>query len=122
MGDEFEIKDLGNLKYFPGMEVADRKKVSLCLRENTIDLLTKTSKSIYLSHTRPGIFFAVSKKQSVVARSSAEAEYRAMSLGICEEIWLQKVLSGLHQECETPLKLFCDNKAAISIANNTNST
>ena len=29
-----------------------------------------------------------SKKQSVVARSSAEAEYRAMSLGICEEIWL----------------------------------
>ncbi|KAL4010313.1 hypothetical protein IC575_030164 [Cucumis melo] len=59
-----------------------------------------------------------SKKQSVVARSSAEAEYRAMSLGICEEIWLQKVLSDLHQECETPLKLFCDNKAAISIANN----
>ncbi|KAL4030326.1 hypothetical protein IC575_008562 [Cucumis melo] len=41
-----------------------------------------------------------------------------MSLGICEEIWLQKVLSDLHQECETPLKLFCDNKVAISIANN----
>ncbi|KAA0057568.1 Cysteine-rich RLK (receptor-like protein kinase) 8 [Cucumis melo var. makuwa] len=59
-----------------------------------------------------------SKKQSVVVRSSAETEYRAMSLGICEEIWLQKVLSDLHQECETPLKLFCDNKAAISIANN----
>ncbi|KAA0049978.1 reverse transcriptase [Cucumis melo var. makuwa] len=59
-----------------------------------------------------------SKKQSVVARSSVEAEYRAMSLGICEEIWLQKVLSNLHQEYETPLKLFCDNKAAISIANN----
>ncbi|KAL0561518.1 hypothetical protein IC582_001948 [Cucumis melo] len=59
-----------------------------------------------------------SKKQSVEARSSAEAEYRAMSLGICEKIWLQKVLSDLHQGCETPLKLFCDNKAAISIANN----
>ena len=37
---------------------------------------------------------------------------------MCEEIWLQKVLSDLHQEYETPLKLFCDNKAAISIANN----
>ncbi|KAL0560759.1 hypothetical protein IC582_001172 [Cucumis melo] len=59
-----------------------------------------------------------SKKQSVVARSSAEAEYRAMSLGICEEIWLLKVLYDLHQECEIPLKLFCDNKAAISIAKN----
>ncbi|TYK07542.1 Cysteine-rich RLK (receptor-like protein kinase) 8 [Cucumis melo var. makuwa] len=58
-----------------------------------------------------------SKKQNVVSRSSAEAEYRAMSLGICEEIWLQKVLYDLHQECKTPLKLFCDNKAAINIAN-----
>ncbi|KAL0545232.1 hypothetical protein IC582_020382 [Cucumis melo] len=59
-----------------------------------------------------------SNKQNVVSRSSVEAEYRAMSLGICEEILLQKVLSDLHQECETPLKLFCDNKAAISIVNN----
>ncbi|KAA0039591.1 putative mitochondrial protein [Cucumis melo var. makuwa] len=58
------------------------------------------------------------KKQSVVARSSAEVEYKAISLGICEKIWLQKVMSDLHQECEIPLKLFCDNKAAISIANN----
>ncbi|KAA0058893.1 putative mitochondrial protein [Cucumis melo var. makuwa] len=58
-----------------------------------------------------------SKKQSVVARNNAEAEYRVMSLEICEEIWLQKVLLNLHQECETPLKLFYDNKAAISIAN-----
>ena len=34
-------------------------------------------------------------KQGVVARSSAKAKYRAMSLGICEEMWLQKVLSNL---------------------------
>ncbi|KAA0026222.1 Cysteine-rich RLK (receptor-like protein kinase) 8 [Cucumis melo var. makuwa] len=61
----------------------------------------------------------MSKKQSVVARSNAEVEYRAMSLGICEEILLQKVLFDLHQECETPLnKLFCDNKTAISTAYN----
>ncbi|KAA0046033.1 cysteine-rich RLK RECEPTOR-like protein kinase [Cucumis melo var. makuwa] len=195
MGDEFKIKDLENLKYFLGMEVARSKEgISVSQRKYTLDLLTETGKLIYLSHTHPDISFAVSvvnqfmkasyekhmeavnrilrylkntlgkglmfrktnrktieaytdsdwagsvidkkstsdyctfvwgnlvtwrsKKQSVVARSSAEAEYRAMSLGICEEIWLQKVLSDLHQECETPLKLFCDNKAAISIANN----
>ena len=57
-------------------------------------------------------------RKGVVARSSAEAEYRAMSLGICEEIWLQKVLSDLYQNYEVPMKLFCDNKAAINIANN----
>ncbi|KAA0053113.1 Cysteine-rich RLK (receptor-like protein kinase) 8 [Cucumis melo var. makuwa] len=59
-----------------------------------------------------------SKKQSFMARSSAEAEYWAMSLRICEKIWLQKVLSNPHHECETPTKLLCDNKAIISIANN----
>ncbi|XP_038902408.1 secreted RxLR effector protein 161-like [Benincasa hispida] len=39
-----------------------------------------------------------SKKKNVVAKSSAEVEYRAMSLGICAEIWLKKVLFDLHQE------------------------
>ena len=53
-----------------------------------------------------------------MARSNAKAEYKAMSLGICEKIWFQKVLSNLHQSCEIPMKLFCDSKAAISITNN----
>ena len=39
-----------------------------------------------------------SKKQSVVARSSAEVEYKAMRLGKCEKIWLKKVLSDPHQD------------------------
>ncbi|KAA0040181.1 putative mitochondrial protein [Cucumis melo var. makuwa] len=59
-----------------------------------------------------------SKKQGVVTRSSAEAEYKATGLGIYEEIWLQKVLSDLHQNCEISMKLLCDNKVAICIANN----
>ena len=53
-----------------------------------------------------------------MARSSAKAEYRAMNLGTCEGIWLHKVLSYLHQDYEVPMKLFYDNKVAISIANN----
>ncbi|KAL0539855.1 hypothetical protein IC582_024076 [Cucumis melo] len=231
MGNEFEIKGLGNLKYFLGIEVARSKEgISVSQRKYILDLLIETGilgcrpantpiefncklgnsddqvsvdkeqyqrlvgKLIYLSHTRLDISFAVSavsqfmqahyeehmeavkrilrylkttpgkglmfrktdkktieaytdsdwagsvvdikstssyctfvwgnlvtlrsKKQNVVSRSSAEVEYRALSLGICEKIWLQKVLFDLHQKCETPLKLFCDNKAAISIANN----
>ncbi|CAH9070098.1 unnamed protein product [Cuscuta epithymum] len=59
-----------------------------------------------------------SKKQTVVARSSAEAEFRAMANGICEGIWLNQVLKELHLPLECPIKLYCDNKAAISIANN----
>ena len=43
MGDEFEIKDLGNLKYFRGMEVArSREGIYVSQRKYTLDLLTET--------------------------------------------------------------------------------
>ena len=33
-----------------------------------------------------------SKKQNVIARSSAEAEFRGMTLGLCEALWLRLLL------------------------------
>ena len=36
-----------------------------------------------------------SKKQHIVARSSAEAEYRVMALATCEFIWLRHLLPEL---------------------------
>ena len=55
----------------------------------------------------------------MVARSSVEAEYEAMTLGICELIWIKKLLRGLHIESKgRPIKLYCDNKTTISIAYN----
>ena len=59
-----------------------------------------------------------SKKQSVVARSSAEAELRAIALGICEVLWLKRLLEEFEVVVEQPLRIYCDNKAAISIAHN----
>lgn len=228
---EFEVKDLGLLKYFLGMEIARCKDgISMSQRKYTLDLLKETGmlgckpadtpmepakkggidvespptnrdryqrlvgKLIYLTHTRPDIGFAVSmasrfmtkpteihmkavyrilqylkgtpgrglhfkknlnrgievftdadwagsttdrksttgycsfvwgnlvtwrsKKQSVVARSSAEAEFRAMSYGICEGIWLQRMFKELKIPSNYTMKVWCDNKAAISIAKN----
>jgi hypothetical protein len=59
-----------------------------------------------------------SKKQNIVARSSAEAEYRAMSSTVSELIWIRQVLVDLNIKIEEPMKIFCDNKSARHIATN----
>ena len=228
---EFEIKELGKLKYFLGIEVAHSKEgIFISQQKYVLDLLKETGKLgckaastpiepnhrlgkeeddstvdrgryqrlvgrlIYLSHTRPDIAYAVSvvsqfmhdpkekhlqavhrilhylkatpgkgllfkkndglnpeaytdadyagsivdrrstsgyctflggnlvtwriKKQAVVARSSVEAEFRAMAHGICELLWIKIILDDLKIKWLGPMKLYCDNKSAINIAHN----
>ncbi|XP_059461930.1 secreted RxLR effector protein 161-like [Corylus avellana] len=50
-----------------------------------------------------------SKKQTVVARSSAEAEYRAMAHTTTELTWLQHFLQEIGFSAATPISLSCDN-------------
>ncbi|RVW28117.1 Retrovirus-related Pol polyprotein from transposon RE1 [Vitis vinifera] len=59
-----------------------------------------------------------SKKQNVVARSSAEAEFRGMALGLCEALWLRLLLQDLGYLSRQPIRLFCDNKVVCDIAHN----
>ncbi|RVX06351.1 Retrovirus-related Pol polyprotein from transposon RE2 [Vitis vinifera] len=59
-----------------------------------------------------------SKKQDVVAKSSAEAEYRAMALATCELMWLRHLLQELRFGKDEQMKLICDNQAALHIASN----
>ena len=58
------------------------------------------------------------KKQSVIARSSAEVEYRAIAQGICEVIWLGKFMNDLKMPNTNLTRLYRDSKSAISIVNN----
>ena len=58
------------------------------------------------------------RKQLVVARSSVEAEFRAMAHGICELLWIKIMLSDLGIKWEEPMKLYCDKKSTTSIAHN----
>lgn len=59
-----------------------------------------------------------SKKQNLVARSSAEAEYRGMVHGVCELLWINRILRDLKIDQTSPMQLYCDNQASINIANN----
>ncbi|RXH82937.1 hypothetical protein DVH24_003435 [Malus domestica] len=53
------------------------------------------------------------KKQKVVALSSAEAECRGLTKGLCELLWLPKLLTELGCQSTSATKLFCDNKTTM---------
>ena len=51
-----------------------------------------------------------SKKQSVLTRSSAEAEYRVMAHITCELTWLRTILQEFGLSVKGPTPLYCDNE------------
>ena len=53
-----------------------------------------------------------------MSRSSVEAKFRGMPLGICELLWLKFLLQDVGVNQSQPMKLFCDNKATCDIAHN----
>ncbi|KAM7513703.1 hypothetical protein LguiA_003286 [Lonicera macranthoides] len=59
-----------------------------------------------------------SKKQSVVSRSSTEAEYRALADTSQELIWLRRLLDELGAPQDSATTLYCDNRSAIQISHN----
>ncbi|GAU25767.1 hypothetical protein TSUD_222240 [Trifolium subterraneum] len=59
-----------------------------------------------------------SKKQSVIALSSCEAEYVAGSLAACQANWLQSLLSEMKIIDNITVILKIDNKSAINLAKN----
>ncbi|KAK1421784.1 hypothetical protein QVD17_24412 [Tagetes erecta] len=59
-----------------------------------------------------------SKKQNVVALSSTEAEYMALSVAGCQAIWLAGILEQLQQPIAHHIQIWCDNKSAIALSAN----
>lgn len=54
----------------------------------------------------------------MVSRSSAETEYRAMTLAVFEIQWLLYLAKDLGLKEHKPVKLFCNSKSALYIAEN----
>lgn len=60
----------------------------------------------------------LSQKQQVVALSTAEAEYIALSSASQEAIWLQQFLKDIGANCAQPLTIMEDNQGAIAMTKN----
>jgi hypothetical protein len=54
-----------------------------------------------------------SKRQPVVSRSSAEAEYRAVANGVAEAAWFRQLLAELHSPLSRSTLVYCDNVSAV---------
>ncbi|KAJ0512023.1 putative RNA-directed DNA polymerase [Helianthus annuus] len=120
---DIALRLLRYLKLSPGKGVNFKKSDNMNLSgfvDSDWAKCLKTRKPV----TRFGIFLGdtlvswKSKKQSVVSRSTAEAEYRAMCSATCEIMWILNVLTELKIVYNLPVKLFCDSKSAISISQN----
>ncbi|PKU63437.1 Retrovirus-related Pol polyprotein from transposon TNT 1-94 [Dendrobium catenatum] len=58
------------------------------------------------------------KKQTTVARSSIEAEYRSLAVAIMEVLWLRRLALDFSIPQNNATTIHCDNTSAIALANN----
>lgn len=72
----------------------------------------RKSTSGYLIHVYGNLVYFKSKKQSIVALSTAESEYVAMSGCLREMLFIRNILIEL-RVFAGPAKLFGDNRACI---------
>ncbi|XP_022030789.1 uncharacterized mitochondrial protein AtMg00810-like [Helianthus annuus] len=80
--------------------------------------ITRRSRTRYLLILGGAPVSWKSKKQSVVSRSSAEAEYRAMATTVSEVLWMRWLLKDLDTTQVKPTAIFHENLAVKHIANN----
>ena len=54
----------------------------------------------------------------MVTCNSAKVEFRAIAQGICEVIWLERLMGDLRIPLTQPTRVYNDSKSAISIVKN----
>ncbi|GKA21602.1 hypothetical protein Tco_0701591 [Tanacetum coccineum] len=107
-------------------DIAFAQNITSRFQQNPGELHWTVVKNIlkYLRNTNDiflvyGVVDWKSTKQSIFATSSVEADYIAASNASKEAVWVRKFIFGLSVVpiIEEPIKMYCDNTEAITIAN-----
>ncbi|CAL9019265.1 unnamed protein product [Prunus brigantina] len=120
---EAAIRVLRYLKGSPGQGLLfpsenNLKLTAFCDSDWASCPTTRRSTTGYCTFLGDALISWKTKKQNVVSRSSAEAEYRAMAHATCEITWLRYLLQDFQVNIQEPAVLHCDNQAALHIAAN----
>nr|GEZ02196.1 hypothetical protein [Tanacetum cinerariifolium]GEZ03988.1 hypothetical protein [Tanacetum cinerariifolium] len=134
IGRCFSMKDLGEAGYILGIKIyTDRSKRLIGLYQSAY--IKKIFKRLYMENSKRGSIPmqeklklsksqgastpAESTKQSIFATLYEEAKYIAASDASKEAVWVRKFIVGLGvvPTIQEPIKMYCDNTRAITIAN-----
>ena len=84
---------------------------------------SRKSTSCYIFKVVDGVVSWRSAKQTLTATSTMEAEFVSCFEASSHGVWLKSFISGLRivDSISRPLKLYCDNSAAVFMAKNNKS-
>ncbi|CAL1391452.1 unnamed protein product [Linum trigynum] len=92
--------------------------VGYCDADYAGDLDTRKSTTGYVFSIGSGPVSWCSKKQSTVALSTTEAEYKASAMAAQECVWLVQLLQNLGQQVNYSVPIYCDNQSAMRLVEN----
>ncbi|GJS68654.1 ribonuclease H-like domain-containing protein [Tanacetum coccineum] len=116
---EFAMTNLGSLNYFLGIS-AQRTSSGLFLTQTkyATEILKHAMRSTsgYCVFLNDNLISWSSKRQHVISRSSAEAEYHGVTNAVAETAWVRNLLRDLLVPLRSATLVYCDNVSAVYLS------